>query len=41
MERKEVLPTMNEGAMPFFEINPIRGTTQSVVLPRPSSNTAG
>ena len=41
MERTEILPTMNEGAMPWIEINPRRKTTQSVVLPRPSSNTAG
>ena len=41
MERTEILPTMNEGAMPWVEINPNKGTTQSVVSLRPSSNTAG
>ena len=41
MEGKEILPTMKKGATPSVEINPKRETTQSVVLPRPSSNTAG
>lgn len=41
MEGEEILSTMIKGAMPWVEINPKRETTQGVVLPRPSSNTAG